>query len=397
LICLVIIGSIAISVTVFDFESFRIDKETLLIDTVRRGDLDILVSANGELLSRDVELISALIGGRVTRVLVAPGDDVVVGQALTELSNPQVIVASEESFSAWEGSVADLKAFKVELKNRILDIEVSVLNVTFSYEKEILKLEAEKQLFDQQVISEIEYRQRQLSVEQLKQTVAIEEKRLQSSIGNIQDLLAVKESRVTQLARSLDRANERVSNLKVVAGITGMVQSLDLEVGQQLELGFPIGKLARQGFLYGELKVPARQAAKIRVGQNATIDTRNGVINGRVSRIDPGVTDGIVIVDIEFTGHLPEGSRPQLAVEGIIHIAHLVDTLYVGKPSFAKVNDEINLYKLDQDLEYASRVRVKLGRSSVSQVEILEGLEVGDQVILSDSSDWQKVDKVLLN
>ena len=397
LIGVAIIVSIAISVTVYDFKSRRVDRDTLLIDTVMRGDLDILVSANGELLSRDVELISALVGGRVAKVWVAPGDNVAVGQVLAELNNPQIIVASEEAYSAWEGSVADLKAFKVELENRILNMEMSVLQVKFAYEKEVLKLEAEKQLFDQQVISEIDYQQRQLSIEQLKQTVAIEEKRLRRSRGNMKDLLAVKESKVTQFARSLDRANERVKNLNIVAGIAGMVQSFDLELGQQLMLGSPIGKLARQDYIYSELRVPARQAVKVRLGQLVIIDTRNGVVEGRVSRIDPGVTEGIVVVDVAITGQLPEGSRPQLAVEGVIHIAHLVDTLHVGKPSFVKVNDEVNLFKLDPTNEYAYRVLVKLGRSSVTRVEILGGLVPGDQIILSDSSNWQKADRILLN
>ncbi len=387
----------AISIAGMDFKSRRVNRDTLLVDTVQRGTLEIRVSANGELLSRDIELISAQVEGRVARVFVAPGDEVETGQLLAQLSNPEVVNAAEEAFSAWEGTVADLKAFEVELSNGILNQEVYALQAKFAFEKEILKLEAERILHDKNIVSDIDYQQRQLSVEQLKQTVAIEERRLQQNRDNMDTLLTVKKSRVTQLARALDRANNRVTNLGIVAGITGVVQQFDLELGQQLILGIPIGKLARQDVLYAQLRVPARQAGEVIIGQNVVVDTRNGTVKGKVSRIDPGVSEGTVVVDVELEGKLPKGARPQLQVEGIIYIAQIDDAIFVGKPTFTRTNAEVTIYKLDSDSEYATRVRVMLGRSSVNRVEVLDGLVPGDRVILSDSSDWQDQPRILLN
>lgn len=387
----------AISIAGMDFKSRRVDRDTLLVDTVQRGTLEIRVSANGELLPRDIELISAQVEGRVARVFVAPGDEVETGQLLAQLSNPEVVNAAEEAFSAWEGTVADLKAFEVELSNGILNQEVYALQAKFAFEKEILKLEAERILHDKNIVSDIDYQQRQLSVEQLKQTVAIEERRLQQNRDNMDTLLTVKKSRVTQLARALDRANNRVTNLGIVAGIAGVVQQFDLELGQQLILGIPIGKLARQDVLYAQLRVPARQAGEVIIGQNVVVDTRNGTVKGKVSRIDPGVSEGTVVVDVELEGKLPKGARPQLQVEGIIYIAQIDEAIFVGKPTFTRTNAEVTIYKLDSDSEYATRVRVMLGRSSVNRVEVLDGLVPGDRVILSDSSDWQDQPRILLN
>lgn len=387
----------AISIANIDFESRRVDRDTLLVGTVERGDLEIRISANGELLPQDLELISAQVEGRVARVHVAPGDEVHTGQVLAELSNPQLLNAAEEAISAWEGAVADLKGFEVELENQLLNQESAALQVQFAFEKARLEEEAKRTLSEKSIIPEIEFRQIQLDVEQLRQTIVIEKKRLQQSQDNMKTLLSVRESRVTQLARALDRANDRVNNLKIVAGIDGMVQELELELGQQLILGSPIGRLARQELLYAELRVPARQAGDVVIGQKVLVDTRNGTVNGSVSRIDPGVTEGTVIVDVEIHDPLPRGARPQLQVEGIIYVAQIADAFHVGRPTFIRTDAEVTIYKLDAAGEYAQRVNVRMGRASVNRVEILNGLVPGDRVILSDSSDWQDHDRILLN
>jgi len=387
----------AISIANIDFESRRVDRDTLLLGTVELSDLDIRISANGELLPQDLELISSQVEGRVARVHVAPGDEVMTGQILAELSNPQLLNAAEEAYSAWEGAIADLKGFEVELENNLLNQESAALQVEFAFEKAKLELEAKRTLSEQNIIPEIEFRQIELDVEQLSQTIEIEDKRLRQSKDNMATLLAVRESRVTQLERALDRANDRVTNLQIVAGIDGMVQELDLELGQQLVLGSPSGRLARQELLYAELRVPARQAGEVVVGQNVLIDTRNGTVNGSVSRIDPGVTEGTVIVDVDIHDPLPRGARPQLQVEGIIYVAQIKDALHVGRPTFIRTDAEVTIYKLDGLGEYANRVNVRMGRASVNRVEILEGLRPGDQVILSDSSAWQDHERILLN
>lgn len=387
----------AISIANIDFQSRRVDRDSLLIGTVERGDLDVRISANGVLLPRDLELISARVEGRVARVHVAPGDEVVTGQILAELTNPQLLTAAEEAYSEWEGSVADIQGFEVELQNQLLNQESSMLLSRFALEKARLELEAKQRLREKGGIPEIEFQQISLDVEQLEQTVAIEQKRFQQSKDNTETLLSVRKSRVTQLARALDRANDRVNNLELVAGIDGMVQELDLELGQQLMLGSPVGRLARQEQLYAELRVPARQAGEVVVGQEVLIDTRNGTVKGSVSRIDPGVTEGSVIVDVEIQDSLPRGARPQLQVEGIIYVAQITDALHVGRPTLVRTDADVSLYKLVEEGAYAERVNVRMGRASVNRVEILEGLKPGDRVILSDSSNWQDQQRILLD
>ena len=189
----------AISIANIDFESRRVDRDTLLVGTVEQGKLEIRISANGELLPRYIELISAQVEGRVARVYVAPGDEVLTGQVLVELSNPQLLNAAEEAYSAWEGSVADLRGFQVELENQLLNQESAALQVEFAFEKAKLELEAKRTLSQKNIIPEIEFRQIQLDVEQLRQTITIEEKRLQQSQDNMATLLSVRETRVTQL------------------------------------------------------------------------------------------------------------------------------------------------------------------------------------------------------
>lgn len=386
-----------ISIANIDFQSRRIDRDTVLIGTVELGDLEIRISANGELLPREIEQVSVQAEGRVAKVYVSPGDEVYSGQLLAELSNPQLLNAAEESFSAWEGAVADLRSFEVELENQLLNQESTSLQVEFSYEKALLELEAKKTLHERNIIPEIEFLQTELDVEQLRQTIDIEKKRLQQSKDNMATLLAVRESRVTQLERAMDRANNKVASLQIVAGIDGIVQELDLELGQQLTLGSPVGRLARQDLLYAELRVPARQASDVSIGQNVLIDTRNGLVNGLVDRIDPGVTEGTVIIDVDIHDPLPRGARPQLQVEGNIYVAQIENALHMGRPTFIRTNSAVTIYKLDGSEEYAERVNIRMGRASVTRVEILEGLAVGDQVILSDSSAWQDHQRVLLN
>ncbi len=386
-----------VSIANIDFSSRRVDSDTLLIETVQRGKMEIKVSANGELLPKNIELIASQVPGRVAKLHAHPGDTVEQGQLLAELTNPQLIASAEEAYSAWEGAVADQQAFEVDLQNQLLNQESIVLRAKFAYEKIKLQLEAETRLIDKNIIPEIEFKRTQLDVSQIKETYLIEKKRYTKAQDNMNAQLAVKKSRVTQLARALDRANNEVNHLKVIAGIDGIVQETSIDVGQQLQPGSAIGRIAQQNQLYAELKVPARQAGEVLVDQHVMIDTRNGKVAGVVSRIDPGVTDGTVIVDVAITGELPKGSRPQLQVEGTIYIAQLDSTLFVGKPSFVKADATVALYKLDDKGEYATRVNVEVGKVSVNHIEIKKGLQAGDRIITSENGGWQDSQRIMLN
>lgn len=379
-----------------DFRTKRVDRTALSIDTVQRGTMEMKVSANGQLLSMRIEQLAAQVPGRVAKADVKPGAVVQAGQVLVELANPQLSASAEEAQSAYEGAVAELRSAEAELQTNMLNQEVVLTLVRFNAEKANAKAEADEDLARNGLISNIELKRSQLDREQFRQTYAIEASRLQKVRDNIKVQLSVKQSRVAQLARALERARTQEADLKIVAGISGVVQAIDVEVGQQLQPGSSIGRIARQDELYAELKVPAREATQIQAGQKVVIDTRNGLVNGAVARVDPGVTEGTVVVDVALHGPLPEGSRPQLQVEGVIYLTRIPDTLFVGKPAYVKNDADIAVWKLDAGGRYAMRTRIQAGKVSLDHLQVLGGLQEGDRIITSEPGDWQDQDRVLL-
>ena len=379
-----------------DFRTPRVDRTQLTIATVQQGSMEVKVGANGQLLARHIEQLAARIPGRVAKADIKPGAVVQVGQVLVELANPQLTASAEEAQSAWEGAVAELQAAEAELQTNLLNEQVGLTQVQFNLERTDAKEKADEALASNGLISGIELRRSKLDLEQLKKTYEISTNRLQKLRDNVQVQLAVRKSRVAQLARALDRAREQAADLKVVAGISGVVQAINVEVGQQLQPGSPIGRIAQQDQLYAELKVPAREATEVRPGQKVVIDTRNGTVDGAVTRIDPGVTDGTVVVDVDLNGALPAGARPQMQVEGTIYITQLPNTLYVAKPAYVKNDAAISVYKLDPDGRYATRVNIKAGKVSLNDLQVLQGLQAGDRIITSEIGEWQGQERVLL-
>jgi HlyD family secretion protein len=379
-----------------DFSTRRVDRAALSIETVQQGTMEVKVGANGQLLSKHIEQLAAQVPGRVAKADIKAGALVRVGQVLVELANPQLTASAEEAQSAWEGASAELHAGEAELETNLLNEEAALTQVQFNLEKARLKEESDEALARDGVISGIELKRSRLDHDQLKKTYEINISRLQKLRDNIQAQLSVKRSRVTQLARALDRARTQAADLKVVAGIDGIVQAISVEVGQQLQPGSPIGRIAQQDQLYAELKVPAREATQVRAGQKAIVDTRNGVVDGMVTRVDPGVIDGTVIVDVDLDGALPPGSRPQLQVEGTIYVTQLPNTLYVGKPAYVKNDADISVYKLDPAGRYATRTMIRAGKVSLNSMQVLQGLQAGDRIITSEVAEWQDQDRILL-
>lgn len=379
-----------------DFSTQRVDRTTLSIETVQRGTMEVKVGANGQLLSERIEQLAARVPGRVASADIKPGAVVQVGQRLVELTNPQLLASAEEAQSAWEGAVAELQAAEAELQTNMLNQEVVLTKVRFDAEKAKAKFAADEALARSGLISELELNRSQLDLTQLNETQAIEASRLKKLRDNIQVQLVVRKSRVAQLARAMDRARTQAADLNVVAGIGGIVQAIDVEVGQQLQPGSPIGRIAQQDRLYAELRVPAREATRVQPGQKVVVDTRNGTVNGVVTRVDPGVTDGTVVVDVDLPDALPAGARPQLAVEGTIYISQLENTLYVGKPAYVKSDAAITVYKLDPERRYATRTAIRAGAVSLNHLQVLEGLQAGDQIITSEIGAWQGQERILL-
>ncbi len=398
IIAAVVVALISVGVILanIDFSTKRVDRATLSIETVQHGTMEIKVAGNGQLLSRHIEQLAAQVSGRVAKADIKPGAVVHVGQVLVELANPQLIASAEEAQSEWEGASAELQAAEADLQTNMMNQEVAVTQVQFNLEKAQAKTEADEALAGAGLLSGIELKRSQLDRAQLKKTYEIEGGRLKKVRDNIQVQLVVRRSRVTQFARALDRARTQAANLKIVAGIDGIVQAISVEVGQQLQPGSPVGRIAQQDQLYAELKVPAREATQVQAGQKVVVDTRNGTMEGIVTRVDPGVTDGTVVVDVDLAGALPAGARPQLPVEGTIYVSQLPNTLYVGKPSYVKNDAAIAVYKLDPAGQYATRVTIKAGKVSLNYLQVLQGLAAGDRIITSEIGEWQDKERILL-
>jgi RND family efflux transporter MFP subunit len=380
-----------------DFRTHRVDRDKVSIETVRRGTMEIKVMGNGQLVSKSVEELAAQVPGRVAKADIKPGALVQVGQVLVELTNPQLIDSANEARSAWEGAVAELQTSEAELQTAVMNQEIVVTQAQYNMEKAQLKAGTDAILVRDHIVPELDMKRSQLDALQQTKIYEIEKERLQKFRDSIQVQLAVKKARAAQLARALDRAKTQAADLKVVAGINGIVQAISVEVGQQLQPGNPIGHIARLDQLYAELKVPARDAAQVQVGQNVVVDTHNGTVNGVVTRVDPGVTEGTVIVDADLQGPLPAGARPQMQVEGTIYISRLPDTLFVGKPAYVKDNAEITVYKLDSAAgRYATRVTIKAGKVSLNYMQVLQGLQAGDRIITSETAGYQDQGRILL-
>ena len=389
--------SASLASTNLDFSNKRLDRGLLTLGTVQTGPMEVKVNATGILLPRKVEWLSSEVEGQVAELAVEPGDRVEAGQIIVRLENTQLRVAAEEAVSLWRGSVAERTSFAAELENQVLDQEAVVLGARFAHQKEILQEEAEGQLIETRTIPEIQYRKTKLNVAQLGQIYEIERQRLQRQINNKTTLLAVRDARIQQAKSALNRANSRVDALSITAGIPGVVQELPLEMGQRLQPGAKVGRIASQDTLYAELRVAARQASEIAVGQPVSIDTRNGIVDGAVSRVDPAVSDGLVTVEVNIHGEFPKGARPELPVEGIIFVSQIERTLFVEKPVYARSDSQVAVYRVGPDGKYAHRTDVLFGKVSVNHAQIVEGLSAGDRIILSDSSAWQDHERVLLS
>lgn len=389
---------LAVMILRMDFTSHRVKSERISIGTVERGVFEIKVAANGELKSDDIEQLASQVSGRVAVVHVRPGVQVEAGDLLVELVNPQLIASAEEAQSALQGAIGGLKSERAELRTALLDQESLVVRAKFNLESAELQLDVETKLADVQIISELDYKRTQLSVQQAKQLYEIEKNRLREIRDNVDVQVEVAESEVEQMARVLDRAENEVDNLKIVAGISGVVQNIDVEVGEQLISGSLVGRVARHDALYAELRVPAREAGNIIAGQKAVIDIRTGTIEGTVSRIAPGVTDGAVIVDVNLSGEIPVNARPQLQVEGAIFVARIPDTLYVERPAYVSSESTLTVYKIEgDDRRYATRETVKIGKLSLQHAQVLGGLERGDRIITSETGAWQNYERILIN
>ena len=374
-----------------------VDRAVVWVDTVKRGSMLRQVRGSGTLTPEDIRWIPAQTQGRVERILLHPGVDarVTPDTVILVLSNPELEQSVREAQLAYQAAEAAYVNRKAELQSALLSQEASTQTVESQYKQAALDLEANEQLAKDGLVSELQLKQKRSIAEDLKNRVAAEQHRLQITRDGLTSQLAPQEADVNQKKAAWDLRRQQLEDLKVKAGMTGILQLVPVEVGQQVQPGNNLARVANPNDLKAELKIAETQTKDIHVGQYAEVDTRNGIVKGHVSRIDPAASGGTVCVDVVMDEALPPGARPDLSVDGTIQLQKLDNILYVGRPAFGQENSTVGIFKVLPDGE-AQRVNVKLGRASVNTIEILGGLQQGDQVILSDMSQYDAFDRVQL-
>ena len=372
-----------------------VERSTVWIDTVKRGPFLREVRGLGTLVPEDIRWIPATTQGRVERILLHPGTAVKTDSVILELTNPQLDQELQDAELKVQAAEASRQNLRVQAQNDYLQQKAATANIGAEYNKAKMQAEMNEALAERQLVSALMLRQSKVDAEQLAIRDEIAKQQLASYEDSIKARLAVQRSEVDQARAVMALKQQQRDELKVRAGLDGILQVVPVEVGQQVAPGSNLARVANPSRLKAEVKIAETQAKDIQIGQKATIDTRNGIVGGLVARIDPSVQNGTITVDVALTGELPKGAVPDLSVDGTIELERLADVLYVGRPAFGQEQSAVGLFKLQRDGN-ATRVQVKLGRSSVNAVEILLGLNVGDQVVLSDMSAWDTFDRVRL-
>jgi HlyD family secretion protein len=401
IICAIIAITLLVGITVYVSHLTPaapvVDRAAVWIDTVKRGPMLRQVRGLGKLVPEEVRWVPAATEGRVEKKLLEAGARVTPNTLLIELSNPQLeqeTVNAEWDWKAEESSYVDLK---VRLEREQLTQASDMAKLESDYEQAVLRCAANAELEKSGLISKLDVKRDSANAQQLGNRVQIEKQRLSINMESITARLAQQRTRIDQRHAIYTLRKSQLDQLKVRAGVDGVLQVIQVDVGQRVAPGANLARVANPNRLKAELSIPETQAKDIQIGQDVSIDTRNGVIPGRVSRIDPAVKDGTVTVDVRLEGALIQGMRPDLSVDGTIVLEKMDDVIYVGRPVQGQPDSQSSIFKLDSNGNGAERVTVRLGRSSVNTIEVKEGLKPGDQVILSDMTAQDGFDRIRLH
>ena len=375
----------------------RVDRNTIYVDTVRRGPMVRQVRGTGTLVPEEIRWIPATTEGNVERIVLDPGAEVTPESVIVELSNPEVEQRATEA-------ELNLRAGEVRYENRTVELESDLLlqratlaSVEAALTMARLEAAADAELARDGLVSDIQLQRTQATEREQETRFALEQERLRMAEATMAARLAVERSEVDRLRALWELRREQVDDLQVRAGMRGVLQQVPLDEGQRVTAGANLARVGDPTVLKAELRIAETQAKDIQIGQIAAVDTRNGIIPGRVVRIDPAVENGTVTVDVTLEGELPRGARPDLTVDGTVELERLDDVVFVGRPVFGQEESAVSLFRLDGEGDGATRTRVRLGRASVNTIEVIEGLQPGDQVVLSDMSAWDEFDRVRLD
>jgi len=379
--------------------SFIVKQDELVTAKVEQGRFQVNVRATGVLKPVNIRWVSAQVAGRVEQAYVKPGALVNKGQLLIQLSNPELHRELEKSRWEYEAKKAENHATFVTLESQFLDLKNSVVEASYSYQSSKLKLDAETQLIEQKnaTVSALDYQRSQLTVKQKKQYWLSQQQKVKKMSANLIATKKAQQARLGLVENNYQRMKDQVSSLAVKATTSGVVQKVSLVLGEQIQVGGSVVLIADQTSLFAELQVEEIKVADISIGQTVVVDTRSNTIFGEVLRIDPAVNAGMVQIDVKLNSELPNEARPDLTVDGLIEVSNIADALYVQRPVFAPRYSNAGLYKITDDYQFAQKQKVKLGQSSVNQIQILSGLQVGDEIIISDTTSWQEHQEVMIN
>jgi multidrug efflux pump subunit AcrA (membrane-fusion protein) len=396
-------GVVALAIVAFFVTRLKpaapeVDHSTVWPDVVKRGPLLRQVRGPGTLIPREdkIRLIPAETAATVVRIRVLPGGKVEPNTVLLDLVDPQLQQELLDAQLQLKGAEADYINTRAKVQSDLMDQKAAGATVGADYTQAQLQAKTDKALFDLGVVSGLTYSASKGKADELTTRNDLERQRLTLNEKAIETQLAVQQTKVEQAKAMLALKQKQQDALSVRAGISGVLVELDHQVGEHVDVGTTLAKVVQPDQLKASLKIAETQARDIQIGQPAEIDTHNGVIDGKVMRIDPGVLNGTVTVDVELAGALPLGARPDLSVDGTIDLDRMADVLFVGRPAFGNENSTISLFKESPDGKTAVRVPVKVGRASVNSIQVIEGLQVGDTVILSDMSRWDNTDRIRL-
>ena len=376
-----------------------VEVSTLWPDTVKRGPMLREVRGLGTLVPEDTMLIPATTDGRVQRILVYPGTPVKAETTVMILTSQELETATLDAQYALKAAEADYENLKVTLEKTKIDLQANAAQVGADYNTAKLTADRDSELAKEGLSSSLDARISAVKAQQLGERYELEQRRISINTAAEEAQLAAQKVKVEQLRAEYSLKKSQLEQLTVKAGFDGMLQQLSapVEVGQKVTAGTPLGKVAQPSKLKAELKIAETQVKDIVIGQTSVIDTRNGLIDGRVSRIDPSVLNGTVTVDVALKGPLPAAARPDLSVDGTIQLEKLDNVVFVGRPVFGQQDATVQLFKIEPEGKFANKVKVTFGKASVNTIEVKDGLQVGDKVILSDMSTYDSYDRIRLN
>ncbi|HVO12420.1 MAG TPA: HlyD family efflux transporter periplasmic adaptor subunit [Vicinamibacteria bacterium] len=394
---IVVVALVTLGVSRLKPAAPSVERATLVIDSVVRGEMVCEVRGLGTLVPVDIRWLPAQTEARVERLVLLPGTRVGANDVILELSNPELEQQALEAESQVRAAEAAYTELKVRLESQHLDQKAAVARVESDARQARLRADADAELLKDGLVASITSKLSQSAAEELDGRQKIERQRLAIAGEAIEAQLKVQQAQVEQRRAMARLRRSQVDALKVRAGIDGVLQQVPVEVGQRVTPGTNLARVARPEKLKAVVRVPETQARDVMPGQRARVDTRNGVVDARVIRVDPAVQNGTVTVDLALLGELPKGARPDLTVDGTIELQRLENVLHVGRPAMGQPQSTVGLFRVVKGSSEAQRVRVRLGQASVSSVEVTDGLAEGDQVILSDTSAYDSVDRIRLN